>query len=135
MWRWPWGLCGSGDADRLGAAVPLHGSLLALVLGGLLYELAATSLGLMISCFVRSQVAAIFATALICLIPSVNFSGLLYPVSTLSGATAWIAAGFPATWFQTISLGTFTKGLALPVLPRPIWRWAALRWSISRGRG
>jgi ribosome-dependent ATPase len=93
--------------------VPLHGSLLALVLGGLLYELAATSLGLMISCFVRSQVAAIFATALICLIPSVNFSGLLYPVSTLSGATAWIAAGFPATWFQTISLGTFTKGLGL----------------------
>jgi len=93
--------------------VPLHGSMLALVLGGLLFEAAATSLGLMISCFVKSQVAAIFATALICLIPSVNFSGLLYPVSTLTGGTYWVGMGFPATWFQTISLGTFTKGLGL----------------------
>ena len=94
-------------------AVPLKGSFIALAIGALLFVLAATGLGMMISTFVSSQVAAIFATALICLIPSVNFSGLLYPVSTLTGSGVLIARTFPASWFQTISLGTFTKGLGI----------------------
>ena len=55
--------------------------------------------------------AASFASAIICLIPSVNFSGLLYPVSTLNGSALWVGKGFPASWFQLISLGAFTKGL------------------------
>ncbi|MGT2491629.1 hypothetical protein ACU4GD_16630 [Cupriavidus basilensis] len=66
--------------------VPLKGSFLALSLGAALFVLAATALGLLVSTFVRSQVAAIFGTAILCLIPSVNFSGLLYPVSTLTGS-------------------------------------------------
>jgi len=91
--------------------VPLKGSFLALSLGALLFILAATSLGLLMSTFVRSQVAAIFGTAILCLIPSVNFSGLLYPVSTLTGSGYWAGLGFPSSWFQLISLGSFTKGL------------------------
>lgn len=91
--------------------VPLKGSFLALSVGALLFILAGTALGLLISTVVDSQVAAIFGTAIICLIPSVNFSGLLYPVSTLTGSGYWIALGFPSSWFQLISLGGFTKGL------------------------
>ncbi|WP_020205259.1 ribosome-associated ATPase/putative transporter RbbA [Cupriavidus sp. WS] len=91
--------------------VPLKGSFLALSLGAALFVLAATALGLLVSTFVRSQVAAIFGTAILCLIPSVNFSGLLYPVSTLTGSSYWIGLGFPSSWFQLVSLGSFTKGL------------------------
>ncbi|EHP38472.1 ABC transporter related protein [Cupriavidus basilensis OR16] len=91
--------------------VPLKGSFLALSIGAALFVLAATALGLLMSTFVRSQVAAIFGTAILCLIPSVNFSGLLYPVSTLTGSSYWIGQGFPSSWFQLISLGSFTKGL------------------------
>lgn len=98
--------------------VPLKGSLAVLMLGGGLFVLAATGLGLMISSFVRSQVAAIFATSLICLIPSVNFSGLLYPVSTLDGGSWWVGVGFPSSWFQIICLGTFTKGLGMASFAR-----------------
>ena len=93
--------------------VPLKGSLPALLIGGFLFILSVTGLGLMISAFVRSQVAAIFATSLICLIPSVNFSGLLYPVSTLTGPSHIIGLTFPSSWFQIVSLGTFTKGLGM----------------------
>ncbi|HEY8065150.1 MAG TPA: ribosome-associated ATPase/putative transporter RbbA [Methylosinus sp.] len=93
--------------------VPLHGSFLALTLGALLFILAVTALGLLISAFVRSQVAAIFGTAIICLIPSVNFSGLLYPISTLTGGAYAVGVGFPSSWFQIVSLGCFTKGLGL----------------------
>ncbi|MGO9772219.1 MAG: ribosome-associated ATPase/putative transporter RbbA [Roseiarcus sp.] len=93
--------------------VPLKGSFLALSLGALCFLLAGTALGLLISTFVKSQVAAIFGTGIITLIPSANFSGLLYPVSTLTGAGYWVGMGFPASWFQLISLGCFTKGLGL----------------------
>ncbi|MFT9375002.1 ribosome-associated ATPase/putative transporter RbbA [Komagataeibacter saccharivorans] len=91
--------------------VPLKGSLLALTVGGVLFVLSATGLGLLISTFVSSQVAAIFGTSIICLIPSVNFSGLLYPASTLTGISRMVGLGFPAAWYQLISLGCFTKGL------------------------
>ena len=43
--------------------------------------------------------------------PTVNFSGLLVPVSSLTGAGRVIGLMFPAAWFQPISVGTFTKGL------------------------
>jgi ribosome-dependent ATPase len=91
--------------------VPLKGSFFGLTLGALCFVFATTALGLLISAFLRSQVAATFASAIICLIPSINFSGLLYPVSTLDGAALWVGKGFPASWFQLISLGAFTKGL------------------------
>jgi ribosome-dependent ATPase len=45
------------------------------------------------------------------LIPVVNFSGLLTPVSSLTGSGRVIGLMFPAAWFQPISVGTFTKGL------------------------
>jgi ribosome-dependent ATPase len=98
--------------------VPLKGSLLALSIGAFFYVCAVTALGLLISAFVGSQIAAIFGTAIICLIPAVNFSGLLYPVSTLTGAGYWAGIAFPASWFQLVSLGGFTKGLGIgSVLP------------------
>jgi ribosome-dependent ATPase len=98
--------------------VPLKGSLLALSIGAFFYVCAVTALGLLISAFVGSQIAAIFGTAIICLIPAVNFSGLLYPVSTLTGAGYWAGIAFPASWFQLVSLGGFTKGLGTgSVLP------------------
>jgi ribosome-dependent ATPase len=54
---------------------------------------------------------AVCATTAIALIPTVNFSGLLVPVSSLTGGGRVIGLSFPAAWFQPISVGTFTKGL------------------------
>jgi ribosome-dependent ATPase len=45
------------------------------------------------------------------MIPTVNFSGLFYPTSTLEGFARIFGMLFPASWFQTISLGVFDKGL------------------------
>ncbi|HEY0182505.1 MAG TPA: ribosome-associated ATPase/putative transporter RbbA [Rhodopila sp.] len=92
-------------------AVPVKGSGLALALGGFLYILAATGFGLLVSAFTRTQLAAMFATVVIAMIPTVNFSGLLVPVSSLSGGGRILGLIFPAAWFQQISVGTFTKGL------------------------
>ena len=92
-------------------AVPLKGSFLAMSFGALGLVACSTAFGLLVSCFVRSQVAAIFATAILTMIPSLNYSGLLFPISSLMGFDAIIAWAFPSSWYQLISIGAFTKGL------------------------
>ncbi|WP_342644172.1 ribosome-associated ATPase/putative transporter RbbA [Rhodoligotrophos ferricapiens] len=96
--------------------VPIKGSLPTLVLGSLAYIFATTAFGLFLSSFVRSQVAAIFATAIVSLVPAVNFSGLLTPVATLTGAGRLIGLSFPAAWYQPVTVGVFTKGLGFEAL-------------------
>ncbi|MBR7001111.1 MAG: ABC transporter ATP-binding protein/permease, partial [Neisseriaceae bacterium] len=96
--------------------VPVKGSLIALLIGILLFVAVATAIGLFVSCFVNTQIAALFAAGILVMIPSVNFSGMIYPVATLEGAAAVIAKIFPASWFQIISIGTFTKGVGFSVL-------------------
>lgn len=96
--------------------VPVKGSLFALSVGSLAYVLATTGFGLLISSFVSSQVAAIFATAIISIVPAVNFSGLLVPVSSLSGGARLMGLAFPSSWYQQVSVGAFTKALGFPEL-------------------
>jgi ribosome-dependent ATPase len=91
--------------------VTIKGSFGALALGALLYVFSTCGFGQLISTFTRTQVAAVFATTVLCIIPVVNFSGLLVPVSSLTGQGRLIGLLFPAAWFQPISVGTFTKGL------------------------
>jgi len=92
-------------------AVPLKGSFAALVLGALLYVTASTGIGMLISAFTRTQIAALFGTAILTTVPAVQFSGMLTPVSSLTGTGAIIGQAFPMTYFLTISVGAFTKGL------------------------
>jgi ribosome-dependent ATPase len=100
--------------------VPLKGSWETLVLGGVIYVLASTGFGLLISVFATTQTAAIFAAAIITILPAVQFSGMFVPVSSLTGG-AWFAAKiFPSTYFLAISVGTFTKALGLAALWRNI---------------
>ena len=91
--------------------VPVKGSFGALALGTLLYLFSTCGFGQLVSTFTRTQVAAVFATSVLAIIPTVNFSGLLVPVSSLTGPGRAIGLAFPAAWFQPISVGTFTKGL------------------------
>jgi ribosome-dependent ATPase len=91
--------------------VPVKGSFGALAVGALLYVSSTCGFGQLVSTFTRTQVAAVFATSVISIIPTVNFSGLLVPVSSLTGAGRAIGLMFPMAWFQPISVGTFTKGL------------------------
>ena len=100
--------------------VPVKGSLGALTFGALLYVFSTCGFGQLISTFTRTQVAAVFATTVLAIIPVVNFSGLLVPVSSLTGTGRLIGLLFPAAWFQPISVGAFTKGLGFADL----WQYA-----------
>ena len=91
--------------------VPLKGSFVALTLGALLYVTSTTGLGLLISTFTRTQIAALFGAAVLTMLPAVQFSGLSTPTASLTGMAYWIGQGFPATYFLIISRGIFTKAL------------------------
>jgi ribosome-dependent ATPase len=96
--------------------VPIKGSVATLVLGGVLYVLASTGFGLLLSVFATTQTAAIFAAAIIAILPASQFSGMFVPTSSLTGTAAIAARIFPSTYFQAISVGTFTKALGIVAL-------------------
>ena len=96
--------------------VPVKGSFAAMTLGALLYVIATTGLGLLMSTFTRTQIAALFGTAIVTMLPTIQFSGLTTPVEALQGAGYWIGQFYPATYFILICRGAFTKGLGFPEL-------------------
>ncbi len=89
--------------------VPFTGSFPALALAALLYVTATTGFGQAMSSITRTQVSAVFATAVLSIIPTVNFSGLILPVSTLDTSARLIGLSFPGAWFQQVSVGTSLK--------------------------
>jgi ribosome-dependent ATPase len=91
--------------------VPFTGSVLAYALGGLLYAIAATGLGLFISSFMNSQIAAIFLTTVVTMTLAVQYSGMIDPIASMEGEAALIGAINPASHFVTVSRGAFSKAL------------------------
>ncbi len=91
--------------------VPLKGSFFVLLLGALIYVTTTTGYGMLISAFTNTQIAALFGTAILTVLPASQFAGMSTPVSSLSGMAQIMGRGFPMTYFVPISVGTFTKGL------------------------
>ena len=100
--------------------VPLKGSFLALLIGALIYVAATTAYGMVISAFARTQIAALFGTAILTVLPATQFAGMMTPVSSLSGVAQILGRAFPMTYFVPISVGTFTKGLGFADLAASI---------------
>jgi ribosome-dependent ATPase len=96
--------------------VPMTGSVPTLAAAALIYVAASTAMGLLFSSFIRSQIAAIFATALLTMLPAAQFSGMIDPVSSLQGVGRLIGEIYPTTHFLTIVRGTFSKALGFNAL-------------------
>ena len=96
--------------------VPLKGSFFTLLLGVVIYVATTTAYGMVVSAFTRTQIAALFGTAILTVLPASQFAGMMTPVSSLSGAAQVMGRAFPMTYFVPISVGTFTKGLGFAEL-------------------
>jgi ribosome-dependent ATPase len=105
--------------------VPLKGSGLTLTLCALLYVTGTTGIGLLVSTFTPSQVAAVFVTAILTILPTTQFSGLLQPVSTLEGRARVVGSLWPTTYYMHASVGAFTKGLGPLLLTTDVLALAA----------
>ena len=91
-----------------------------LALCTLLYVTVTTGIGMMISTFTSSQVAAVFITAIITIMPTIQFSGLLQPVSTLEGRARLVGTIWPTTYYMHSSVGAYTKGLRAELMAQDL---------------
>lgn len=96
--------------------VPVKGSFLALLIASVFFVSFATAFGLLSSTFTRSQIAAIFFTSMGAMLPTIEFSGMINPVTSLEGIGRIIGEINPTTHFITTSRGVFSKALSLPEL-------------------
>jgi ribosome-dependent ATPase len=105
----------------LAFGVAVKGNFLALLAAVLIYSIVATGIGLLASTFTRSQIAAIFLTIIGTLIPAIQFSGLINPVSSMAGVGRFIGSIYPATYMFTISRGVINKALGFSELQAQFW--------------
>lgn len=81
--------------------VPLAGSMGWIVLVSGTYILVALSLGLLISTIVRTQLAALLASAMMLILPCVLLSGMIFPIETMPQPLQWLSAILPPRYYVT----------------------------------
>jgi len=101
--------------------VPVKGSFTALALSMFVFVIYATGFGLFCSTFTRTQTAAILLTMIFSIVLSVEYAGLLNPVSSLEGFGYVIGRLQPTTHMVTISRGVFGKALDFGDLQGSFW--------------
>lgn len=89
------------------------GSVLVLTAAAVLYITASIGLGLVISVFSTTQVAAMLVTFLALMTPSIMFSGLMTPLSSMDRSAQIVSRFIPASYFMAMVRGVFLKGLGL----------------------
>jgi len=92
--------------------VPIKGSFITLLFAALIFSFCATGMGLLASSVTKSQIAAMFLAMIGTIIPTVQFSGLTDPVSSLQGGARWLGEVYPATHMIDVSRGVFNKALS-----------------------
>ena len=90
--------------------IPMRGSLILLVTLGLLYVLCTISIGLLVSTIVRTQLAAMLIALIVTLMPSMLFSGFVYPVFTMPALFQFFSTKIPTMYFVDISRGIVMRG-------------------------
>ncbi|MGE4593305.1 MULTISPECIES: ribosome-associated ATPase/putative transporter RbbA [unclassified Alcaligenes] len=91
--------------------VPIKGSFLTLSVATLMFCVISTGMGLVASTVTKSQIAAMFFAMIGTMLPAVQISGLLNPVSSMEGISRWAGEIYPATHMFNISRGVFNKAL------------------------
>jgi len=91
--------------------VPLKGSVGLLLMAALVFVVAMTGLGLLVSILARTQVAALLLTGTIVMAVGLFYSGWVSPVSTLDEAGRAVSRLLPTADFMTLVRGVFLKGL------------------------
>lgn len=93
-------------------AVPIAGSLGALAVSTVVYLFCLLSLGLLLSTRAQNQMQALQMT-LIFVMPSVFFSGFIFPRETMPAIFWWIGACLPTTYFIELNRAIVLRGASL----------------------
>ncbi len=113
------GLLGLGlclVAARLLFNVPMHGSLLVLLLGSMIYMFVSLGIGLLISAFTKSQFLASQVAILASFMPAMMLSGFVFDLRNVPTAVQIAGQALPATYFMELVKTLFLAGNHWPLI-------------------
>ena len=93
--------------------VPVEGSLWTLSFLSLLLIAVALSLGLLISCVVQNQVAAMIVSGMGLMMPVMLLSGMIFPKESMPAVLQWISNIIPARWYIQAVKKVMIEGLGM----------------------
>ena len=93
--------------------VPIAGSLFSLLAVSLLFIFVSLALGLLISCITHTQVAALLASAMVLMIPTIILSGIIFPIESMPAILQWISCAIPARWYVSLVRQLMIEGVPL----------------------
>lgn len=93
--------------------VPVEGSLWTLSFLSLLLIMVALSLGLLISCVVQNQVAAMIVSGIGLMMPVMLLSGMIFPIESMPAVLQWISNVIPARWYIQAVKKVMIEGLGM----------------------
>ncbi|HMW38214.1 MAG: ABC transporter permease [Saprospiraceae bacterium] len=91
--------------------VPIKGSLMLLFAESILFIVTSLSLGLFISSNAKTQTAAMFGTLIGLFMPTLLFSGFMFPIDNMPVPMQVISNIIPSKWFFIIVKSVMIKGL------------------------
>jgi drug efflux transport system permease protein len=104
---------------RLVFHVPLRGSVLLLIVEGVLFILVSLSLGILISARTSSQRVAMMGALIGTLLPTMLLSGFIFPLESMPWPLRAISVVVPARWFVLVARSIMLKGVGIAYLWRP----------------
>lgn len=110
---------------HFGFAVPLVGSVWLFYAAMLLFSLAASAMGLMISSLCSTQQQA-FLGAFALAVPCILISGTITPMSNMPLLLQWLSALTPVSHFLQLVQGIFLKDISMEAALHSAWRIALI---------
>ena len=96
--------------------VPINGSLVLLVSESILFTLVSLALGLLISSGAESQQTAMFISLVGMFLPTIMFSGFMFPIENMPLPLRIISNIVPAKWYYTIVKSVMIKGVGIEAI-------------------
>jgi ABC-2 type transport system permease protein len=91
--------------------VPINGSIVLLIGESILFTITALSIGILISNSTKTQQTAMFTSMLSLFLPTLLFSGFLFPIENMPVPLQIISNIVPAKWYYIIVESVMIKGL------------------------
>ena len=102
--------------------VPIKGSVVLLFAESMLFILTALSLGLLISTRTNSQQTAMLISLMGMMLPTVLFTGYMFPIENMPKVLQWISNAVPSRWYYSIVKNVMIKGLGFEA----VWKQTAV---------
>jgi ABC-2 type transport system permease protein len=93
--------------------LPIKGSLVLLMVESMLFTITALSLGLLISTITGSQQVAMLISLVGMFLPTLMFSGFMFPIENMPLPLRTISNIVPAKWYFIIVKNVMLKGLGI----------------------